>query len=527
MSPSRNFAKRRDSRRRNLWFERIMATIASANLCLVMFDLTYVSWRNFWLQGNIPVPFTQFQVKVPLPEMDCADRSVSSKQAPRTLRQSVITCVYDPIKGIQPHRETQNYLNTVQKLERQINQKGLDTAFQSAPVQATLAQLRDLSSDMIVTDPFAAANKSGILEKIKNQMRDQIRSNDRENVPAREAFDIFWSAKHLTPATWEREKDWFNQKIAPLIATNYYRTIGENGDPTNNFWVLDAPFVILFVLEFLARTFYISRRYNSLSWLDAMIWRWYDLPLLFPFGVTFPAWAWVRIFPVANRLDEAEIIDMHQIQNQVRQSFVANIAEEITEVVVVQVINQVQGSISRGEITNWLMKSGDRRYIDINNRNEVEEITGHLIKLSVYQVLPKIQPDIEALLRHVIESVLQQSPLYRGFETVPGLGKIPSQINERVITETTQIAYTALKSALEDPVFTNLVNQLAKNLVNTLTTEVQQQNTVDELQSLLTDLLEEIKVNYVQRLAEEDVDALLEKTRQLHQQQLKGEIVKG
>ncbi|MBW4522828.1 MAG: hypothetical protein KME16_24590 [Scytolyngbya sp. HA4215-MV1] len=525
MSSSRNFAKRQSNRRRNLWFERIMATIASANLCLVMFDLTYVSWRNFWLQGNIPVPFTQFQVQVPLPEMDCNDRSITNKEPPRTLRQSVITCIYDPIKGIQPHRETQSYLNTVQTLERQINQKGLDNAFKSTEVQATLAKLRNLSSDMIVTDPFAAANKSGILEKIKNQMRDQVRSKDRENVPAREAFDIFWSTQSLTPATWEREKNWFDQKVAPLIATNYYRTIGENGDPTNNFWVLDAPFVILFALEFLARTFYISRRYSSLSWLDAMIWRWYDIPLLFPFGVTFPAWAWVRIFPVANRLDEAEIVDMHQIQDQVRHSFVANIAEEITEVVVVQVINQVQGSITRGEVTNWLMKSGDRRYIDINNRNEVEEITAHLIKLTVYQVFPKVQPDIEALLRHVIESVLKQSPLYRGFETIPGLGNIPSQINERVISEATQTAYTALRSALEDPVFTDLVNLLVKNLVTTLTTEVQQQNTVDELQGLLTDLLEEIKVNYVQRLAEEDVEALLEKTRQLHQQP-KGEIVK-
>jgi hypothetical protein len=45
-----------------------------------------------------------------------------------------------------------------------------------------------------------------------------------------------------------------------LIQTNYYRSIEENGEFTNQFWLLDAPFVILFAIEFLARTWYISRQ---------------------------------------------------------------------------------------------------------------------------------------------------------------------------------------------------------------------------------------------------------------------------
>jgi len=41
---------------------------------------------------------------------------------------------------------------------------------------------------------------------------------------------------------------------------------------------------------------------------------------------------------------------------------------------------------------------------------------------------------------------------------------------------------------------------------------------IQKIESLLSDLLEEVKVNYVQKLSEEDVEKLLEETRALRQQ---------
>jgi hypothetical protein len=135
MSSIQKLAQTQSSVRPNRWFERLLAIIALVNLGLVFFDLSYVPWRDFYFQ-NVP---------------------------------SLIQ-IYDPIKGIEPHRETQNYLNKVNQLEELVNQTGLE----SQGTEDLLGELRRLSNQMIEDNPFAVANKSGFLEKIKNQMRDRI-----------------------------------------------------------------------------------------------------------------------------------------------------------------------------------------------------------------------------------------------------------------------------------------------------------------------------------------------------------------
>ncbi|MFM6282335.1 MAG: hypothetical protein ACKN9K_28575, partial [Dolichospermum sp.] len=115
---------------RNLWFERLMAMTATVNLILVLFDLSYVPWRDFYFR------------KLP-----------------------GITQFYDPIKGIETHRDTKQYLEAVRELKAQIIQTGLN----SFPVKTKLENLRFLSQEMIETNPFAGAGKSGTLEKIKNR----------------------------------------------------------------------------------------------------------------------------------------------------------------------------------------------------------------------------------------------------------------------------------------------------------------------------------------------------------------------
>lgn len=479
MSSLQDLSKRKPPARRNFWFERLMAILASFNLGLVLFDLSYIPWRNFWLQGNIQI--LDFIIQLPLPP---------------------VTKLYDPVKGIEPHRETQQYLNTVNALEEQVAQTGL----QSTEVIRILERLDRLSSEMIDTNPFQIANKSGSLEKIKNRMRERIGLDS-----ARQSFRTFWSQEYLFQNGWQKEIGFFNRQIRPLIETNYYRPIGENGDFVDKFWVVDLPFVIIFAIEFLSRTFYISRRHVGVNWVDAMLWRWYDIFLL------LPLWRWLRVIPVVIRLNQSELIDLERVQDQVNQGFVANFAEEITQVVVIRVINQIQGSIQSGEVTRWLTQPEKRTYIDINNVNEVEAISNIVTQIVVYKVLPKIRPDIEAILRHNIESILNKLPAYQNFKNVPGLASIPNQLTEKLVTEISQGAYDALISALEDPVGTQLSAQLVQHFGEAVASEVQQKHTLEKVQSLLIDMLEEVKINYVERLSEQDMERILEETRKIRQ----------
>jgi hypothetical protein len=456
-------------KQQKLWFERFMAIVATVNLGLVLFNLSYVHWRDFYLQK--------------LPQL---------------------VQIYDPIKGIEPHRDTKNYLETVDALDEQVKQTGL----QSLQVEAKLIQISRLSSEMIDSNPFAGANKSGTLEKIKNRMRDRIGQES-----AKQSFATFWSQPYLNQQGWAKEFKFFNKSIRPLIATNYYRQIGESGDFLDNFWIIDSGFVILFAVELLGRTFLLKRQRPGLSSLEALLWRWYDLFLLLPF------WRELRILPVLVRLDQAKLLSLYSVRRQINQGIIANFAEELTEIVVVRVINQVQGSIKRGELIRWLSQQENvRSYIDINNVNEIEAIAALLVKTIVYQVLPEIQPAIVAILRHNIETVIHQVPIYRNLQNLPGVGQAQTQMSEQLATQITTNLYKTLVSAVEDPVGAKLTSQLVQSFTETLTTQIKEKHLVSEIESLLFDLLAEIKLNYVQRLSQEDIDQIIEQTRQLRTQ---------
>lgn len=140
-------AKSRPSHRFR-WLEKFLAIIGLINLALVCFDLSYIPWRDFYL--HIPS----------------------------------LTQLYDPIKGIKPHPETKIYLEQVQALEAQVVATGL----QSPQVETELAQLRQQSLQIIEDNPFAVANKSSSLEKIKDELRQrtgELKRNFRRNITSR------------------------------------------------------------------------------------------------------------------------------------------------------------------------------------------------------------------------------------------------------------------------------------------------------------------------------------------------------
>jgi len=454
--------------RRHPWFNRLMAIIAVVNLFLIFFDLSYVPWRDLYL------------VKIPS-----------------------LTQLYDPIKGIEPHRETQNYLNKVYQLEEQV----LHTGLQSSDTENLLSQLRSFSNEMIKDNPFAGANKSGVLEKIKNLMRDRMRIES-----AHQAFELFWSEAHFNRSGWQSEMNFFHTQIQPLIKTNYYRRIGINGMLLNYFWQIDLPFVVLFSLEFLGRTFFISRQKIGLTWRQAMVRRWYDIFLLLPF------WRCLRVIPVIIRLNQADLLNLDIARKQINHDFIANFAESITEIVAIRLITQLQESIHQGKIINWLLRPQTRHhYININNTNEIKAIARRILHLAVYQVAPKIQPDIEALLHRSIKTILSQSPTFQQLQNVPGVNQLPTQLTEKLVTDISHSAYATMTTLLEDPEVAAISNRLIDNFSAALEVEVQKKQNIQEIRSLLIDLLEEIKINYVKGIAEGGVEQSLQEATLIRQ----------
>jgi hypothetical protein len=483
-------SKKLSSRLVSLW-DKGTALLALANLILVLFDLTYIPLRDFWLQGKV-----QLFIKIGTFEKEFPD-------PPLKILPFRVTTFYDWVKGIEPYQDTEDYLQLVSRLENNIDREEI--------VNETLQELRNRSLEIINTNPFQIAEKTGTLERIKNKMRDRVFGTSK-NVSAKEAFNRFWSLEYLKQKGYLSELNFFNQEIKPLIETNYYRPVGENGELVDNFGLIDVWFFAIFGIDFLIRTFLISRRHTGVSWFDAMLWRWYDLFLL------IPLFRWLRVIPVVIRLNQAHLIDLHAIQKQASQGFVASIAEDLTEVVVVQVVNQFQSAIRQGDISNLLSRRNLREYIDLNQINETAEILKLTLNTLIYRVLPKVRPDLEAILQYNLEKAIAQSPAYQGIRFLPGMEKLQTNLTAQLTKQIYQGLWETLTTLLkEDPTFDKLLERLISNFSQSIGAEFQAGQSLDKLESLLIDLLEEIKINYIQRLSQEDIENILEQTRAIRQ----------
>ncbi|ACK68333.1 conserved hypothetical protein [Rippkaea orientalis PCC 8801] len=489
------------SSRRQLWFEKIMALLVLLNYSLVIFDLSYIPLRDFWLQGRV-----QIYLKIGAFEREIPDPPLKILPFP-------VTQYYDWVKGIEAYRETEHYLNLVNQLndaiEQRITEPGNESQVQQ--IENLLEKLRHESVEMIAQNPFQVANKTGTLERIKNKMREHI--FDKKDGSAKEAFTIFWTQENFQKNGLRHELDFFDEQIRPLIETNYFRPVGENGEPVNNFGLIDLPFFLVFLVEFMARTWSISRRHTGVSWFDAMLWRWYDIFLLIPLI------RWLRIIPLIIRLNQAKLIDMKAIKKQASQGFVAGIAQDITEVVVIQIINQVQSSIEEGSIRNLVMRRNVNAYIDINDINETAEITKLVAHLIVEKVLPEIRPEAEAFLHYNIAKILTQTPAYQNLENLPGVKSLQTQLTQGLVSQLYQSLSQGLEQLLiEDQKFNELLERLANKFTKTMSTEMQCKQSIEQIEELINALLEEVKINYVQRLSSEDVEKILEQTRALRQE---------
>ncbi len=423
-----------------------MAIIASISLIVSMFDLTYIPCRDFYFR-NLPDVIEQ----------------------------------YDRFKGIEPHRETERYLNAVEQLELTVKQTGLA----SAQARSWLQQLDTLSVSLIQNNPFQVAEKTGNLEKIKNQVRDRV-----QNQSAKGSFQTFWSQAYLTKAGWNKEISFYDQRIKPLIVTNYYRRLDISGNYIDLFWQIDLIFIGIFAIDLISRTYYIRRHNRHLSWLQAIVRRWYDLILLLPFA------QFLRIIPVLIRWHQAKLINLNVIQSELNRIFVGQIVTELTDAVVIQVLSQTQGAVKNGQIAQTIASYLKQPHIDLNNTNEIEVLFELILEVIVYRVIPKIQPDLEAIFRHLFQKALLESPAYRNLKLLPGIGELPAQAIDRVVKEVSGSIYIALTKILEDPDSGNLSRRLAETLTQSIGDEMQRGQTIVKIESLLYDLLEEVKVTY-------------------------------
>jgi len=484
--PRWHLLRPRDRSRLGLRWDRFVALWASLNLLWVAFDLTYVPLRSFWLQRNLyPLPGTPLVVPLGfIPD---------------------VTPWVDPIKGIEPHRETEAYLRQFQQLEQAMAQAG--SAAAPTPRQRQLLnQQVQLTVALIDSNPFLAANAAGTLEKIKNRLR-QRADLDSAKASATLLLSPTWLRSH----PWPQEQRFWRQQILPLVATNYWRSIDDNGRPTDHVWRLDLLlFQSVFALDILLRVIRLRRRLPGLSWRDAVLRRWIDLPLLLPF------WRWLRLLPTVERLQTSGLINIEPLRAVVSRAVVALLALELFEVLALQLLDGAQSLIRSRDWPRRLRSL--RSHQSVNSPQQDQELVA-LVRiwapLLLSQVLPRLAPELQRLLGYSLRQSLQGAMLPQPLRQLEPLLQLESGLSSQLAGGMTRSLLELSRStgnqlARTDTAQLELLQRSIDRFWEELAAALDSGPVLNQTQELLSALLESFKGTYLSQISRSQVTLLIE-----------------
>jgi hypothetical protein len=291
-------------------WDLFMVYLAIVNVSLIIFDLTYLWMRPFY-----------------------------SRQLP------VVTRIYDPVKGIEPEPVTERYLELAGSLP---TGDIANTHFYE--VEKTLAELRELSLEIVDDNPFQRSGLETYRIRLFKGMEDHlIREGVLPNAgtEAEIVSGLFWSLEP-DPDRLGPRRAFFESDLAPLLEANFFRFYDLDGELVDHFWILDLPFLLIFVVEFFVRWYLAIRRSTYPRWFFFPIFNWYDVLGIMPFkGMRL-----FRLFRIASiyiRLHRSEHSRIGDDPVSRTIKYFSNIvSEEISDMVSLRILNETQEELREG-----------------------------------------------------------------------------------------------------------------------------------------------------------------------------------
>lgn len=444
---------------------RLVAVVGVINLVLVGFNLTYVPLRSLYLD-YVPA----------------------------------VVQIYDPVKGIEPHPVTQDYLSAVDQVRSHIAQTGL----QDAELLPLLSTLQQKSVALIEENPFQEAAQAASFSRLKRRIQHETGASS-----AQVGLQRLWQLPYLNEKSWPSVDDFLQTQVEPLLRQNYYREFLPTGQPWDDFWRWDLFFVGFFGSELLVRTLLLSSQSPGVSWGDTLARRWYEVPLVLPF------WRWLRLVPVAIRLHRSQLVNVEKLLGQITHEPAAYLSERVMQYMIVQLINEAQTFVKDGRLLEVWQRQPN--YTTIGKPEKVDQITDRLVQLIVMRVMPSVKPDIELLLRHSLQQALAESDVYSSLDQIPGFGALPEEALNGIAEYLSEATCDVLTESYTDQEGRVILDQLSSDFRHALGRELRNKANSQELQTLATDLLEELKVNYVQRSPDQTPETTLQEVNQLQQ----------
>lgn len=455
----------------------LILVLAIVNLALVFFDYTYVDLRHVYQQNG----WTQ------------------------------LVDNYDRIKGIEPHRVTDDYKKSAERAFRLV-EASPDDPF----TQAALADMVEKTKAMLKEDPFLTAGLRGVSEQMKNDVRKHmwlktVRPDEAvrwghawspervkarltlhkkpwEGLSATQSWTTFWSAENLRGRLHEEEL-WFESEIKPHLDRNYWQTYGEDGRPNDNFWIIDCFFLPIFLGEFMLRgiggvqrgVYKDFRSFFATRWYDAV----YFLPVLvyaLPPSLQGPLHL-VRVISVGARMERLGLINPVAIV----QARVAKVLDMITDIVNVKLLSNYQDGVRRFDLEESM------NTLTPVQRQQLAVLIEKNLSMVVSKVLPDVMDEAERLIVRSAAQALEEAPAYKQFKQLPFFGALPEQLIGRVVTDTIAQMQVQMLKQVSDPENVRLTKELITAIAESLLRHMAEVGTEDQVKAMVVDVLEEQK----------------------------------
>lgn len=348
-----------------LAWDLFMVWVALINLWLILFDLTYLWARPVYLR-TVPV----------------------------------LVRLYDPVKGIEPHPLTEEFLRELD-LTRQLLERSPD----SPRVEGRVRILRELTLRILQENPFERSGESQAYEifledvaRYAGTTADALRNPDR----LREAVEKLWprDAREL-----RYRLDRFDPRLESALRLNYYRGFDRSGRLVDHFWKLDLPFLVIFWFEFVARWVLAVRRRTHAKWYFFPIFNWYDVLGLLPTAY-FRMFRLLRLVSVYMRLRRSELTTIGKGIFAKTVAYFSNIlTEEVSDRVALRILSELEEEIAAGTHVRIARSVVEPR------RREIEEVLVRELEeiLTNRETLERLR----GLLRLNLENAIERSESLR------------------------------------------------------------------------------------------------------------------
>lgn len=392
-----------------------------------------------------------------------------------------LVALYDPVKGVAPHRTTEAYISRAELAFRRVaaGDRGPGT-------QKLLREMRDRSNALFQEDPFSGAGMSGVFEQVKNRMR---RHTGHES--AKQGFFYFWSLENLSsPSRVAAESEFFNRQIRPLLHRNYYRGMGEDGHPFNAFWLIDLCFVPFFAAEFLLRGLAEVRsnpRFHS--WKAYAYAHWYDLFYFVPlvqYVVPFGQSGWIhlfRVFSVGHRMRRLGLVNPVEVPQQ----YAAQALDLVTDLVSVRLLSNYQDSVRKFDLSEALAN------LTPEQRATFRDFAEQHAAVLVRHVLPEISEDLKLLATLSAREAMATSPTYQNFRRIPFIGDWPERNLDTMVAEVVDGAQATLQNAVGSAEYRAVVDRMVQRAADLLVQHATRLKSEETVKTLVVDMLEEQK----------------------------------